>query len=186
VHASGEDDVGPAQVVLGGGSDILVDKPDFPAGWDQRGDKENALRRHECLDRSHQWKSVVERGKRPCVLWKEAQNPARMLGRELKSEIRHHHLTQASFPGSLLPFSRAVGSLFAAAGQGFLESLFDRFTGFAGALLNAAQQFVVLAFGELEIIVRELGPLLFQLAFGDVPVAFAFERVHNNSFFVLA
>jgi len=29
----------------------------------------------------------------------------------------------------------------------------------------------VLAFGELEIVIRELGPLLFQLALGDVPVA---------------
>ena len=72
--------------------------------------------------------------------------------------------------------------LFIAAGRGFLESLFDRFTGFAGALLNAAQQLVVLAFGELEIVIRELGPLLFQLALGDVPVAFAFECIHNNSF----
>ena len=67
------------------------------------------------------------------------------------------------------------GSLFAATGRGFLESLLDRFTGFASALLNAAQQLVVLAFGELEIVVRELGPLLFQLALGDVPVALDFE-----------
>ena len=73
------------------------------------------------------------------------------------------------------------GSLFAATGRGFLESLLDRFSGFASALLNAAQQLVVLAFGELEIVVRELGPLLFQLALGDVPVAFAFECVHNDS-----
>jgi hypothetical protein len=34
----------------------------------------------------------------------------------------------------------------------------------------------------LEIVIRELGPLLFQLALGDVPVAFAFECIHNNSF----
>ena len=38
---------------------------------------------------------------------------------------------------SLPQFARAVGSLFAAAGgAGFLDGLFDRFTGFAGALLN--------------------------------------------------
>jgi hypothetical protein len=37
----------------------------------------------------------------------------------------------------------------------------------------------------LEIVIRELGPLLFQLAFGDVPVAFNFEFVHNNVFCVL-
>jgi hypothetical protein len=46
-----------------------------------------------------------------------------------------------------------------------LPCLLDRFTGFAGALLNAAQKFIVLAFEALEII-RELGPLLFQLALG--------------------
>jgi hypothetical protein len=73
----------------------------------------------------------------------------------------------------------AHGCLFAAAaGRGFLDGLFDRFPGFAGALLNLAQQFIVLAFGELEIVIRELGPLLLQLAFGNVPVAFDFEFAH--------
>jgi hypothetical protein len=88
---------------------------------------------------------------------------------------------------ALSQFARAVGSLFAAAaGRGFLDGLFDRFAGFAGALLNAAQQFIVLAFDELEIVIRELGPLLFQLALGDVPVAFDFECVHSALFwFVL-
>jgi hypothetical protein len=106
-------------------------------------------------------------------------------GREFTLLVRAPHNRQ--FPYRALDFdsifqsARAVGSLFAATGRGFLESLFDRFTGFAGALLNAAQQFVVLAFGELEIVIRELGPFLFQLALGDVPVAFAFESVHNNS-----
>ena len=79
--------------------------------------------------------------------------------------------------------SHFVGSLFAAAGgAGFLKRLFDRFPGFAGALLNPANKFFLLAFGVLEIAIRELGPLLFQLALGDVPVAFNFEFVHNNSF----
>jgi hypothetical protein len=32
----------------------------------------------------------------------------------------------------------------------------------------------------LEIAIRELGPLLLQLAFGDVPVAFDFECCHNS------
>jgi hypothetical protein len=83
---------------------------------------------------------------------------------------------------SLPQFARAVGSLFAAAGgAGFLDSLFDRFAGFARALLNPANQFFLLAFGVLEIVIRELGPLLFQLAFGDVPVAFDFECGHNSS-----
>jgi hypothetical protein len=78
---------------------------------------------------------------------------------------------------------QAVGSLFAAAsGAGILDGLFDRFPGFAGALLNPANKFFLLAFGELEIVIRELGPLLFQLALGDVPVALNFEFIHNNSF----
>jgi hypothetical protein len=33
--------------------------------------------------------------------------------------------------------------------------------------------------GVLEIVIGEGGPLLFQLAFGDVPVAFDFEFVHG-------
>jgi hypothetical protein len=74
-----------------------------------------------------------------------------------------------------------AGSLFAAAGgTGFLDRLFDRFTGFARALLNPANKFSLLAFGVLEIVIRELGPFLFQLALGDVPVAFDFECSHNG------
>jgi uncharacterized membrane protein len=85
---------------------------------------------------------------------------------------------------SLPRFTRAVRSLFAAAGCGFLDGLFDRFSGFTGALLYAAQQFIMLAFGALEIVIRELGPLLLQLAFGDVPVAFDFECRHSALLFV--
>jgi hypothetical protein len=75
--------------------------------------------------------------------------------------------------------------LTAAGGAGFLERLLNRFAGFPGALLNPANKFFLLAFGELEIVIRELGPLLFQLALGDVPVAFSFEFVHNNLFCIL-
>jgi hypothetical protein len=72
-------------------------------------------------------------------------------------------------------------SLFAAAGgAGFLDGLFNRFAGFARAFLNPANQFVLLAFGVLKIVIRELGPFLFQLALGDVPVAFDFECSHNS------
>ena len=93
----------------------------------------------------------------------------------------HRQLSARALALTALPqFARAVGSLLATAGRGFLDGLFDRFPGFAGALLNAAQQFIMLAFGALEIVIRELGPLLFQLALGDVPVAFNFECVHNN------
>ena len=67
----------------------------------------------------------------------------------------------------------------AAGGAGFVDYFFDRFTGFACGLLNPANQFGLLAFGLLQIVIRELGPLLFQFAFGDVPVAFNFECRHN-------
>src|ERR1035438_6451896 len=75
--------------------------------------------------------------------------------------------------------------LAAAGGAGFLERLLNRFAGFPGALLNPANKLFLLAFSVLEIVIRELGPLLFQLALGDVPVAFNFEFVHNNSFCIL-
>jgi hypothetical protein len=80
---------------------------------------------------------------------------------------------------ALPQFARAVGGLLAAAGGSFVDGLFDRFPGFAGALLDAAQQYILFAFDELEIVIRELGPLLLQLAFGDVPVAFDFEFSHS-------
>jgi len=68
------------------------------------------------------------------------------------------------------------------AGRGeFLDGLFDRFTGFAGSLLNLTEQFFALALAELEIVIRKLGPFLFQLALGNVPIAFDFEFVHNSS-----
>ena len=68
----------------------------------------------------------------------------------------------------------------AAGGAGFLDRFFDRFAGFTSALLNPANQFFRLAFGVLEIVIREFGPFLFQLALGDVPVAFNFKCSHNS------
>jgi hypothetical protein len=73
-------------------------------------------------------------------------------------------------------------NLTAAAGTSFLDGFFDRFTLFTGALLYPAQQFIVLTFCKVEIIIRELGPFLFQLTFDDVPIAFNFEFVHNRYF----
>ena len=70
----------------------------------------------------------------------------------------------------------------AAGGTRFLNRLFDRFAAFAGPLLTSAHQFFMLAFGVLQIVIRELGPLLFQLALGDVPVALDFEFVHSALF----
>jgi hypothetical protein len=73
-----------------------------------------------------------------------------------------------------IDISGIIHLIAAAGGTGFLDRLFDRFTGFARALLNPANQFLLLAFGVLKIVIGELGPLLLQLAFGDVPVAFDF------------
>jgi hypothetical protein len=64
----------------------------------------------------------------------------------------------------------------------FLDGFFDHGTVFARAFLDAANQFVELALGELQIVIRELRPFLFQLALGDVPVAFDFECIHNDLF----
>ena len=67
-----------------------------------------------------------------------------------------------------------------------LDRIFDHFAGFTGAFLNPADQFVLLAFGVKEIVVRELRPFLFQLALGDFPVAFDFECCHKFCVLVLS
>lgn len=98
-------------------------------------------------------------------------------------EVRQPAAPAAALGFDALPrFASAIGGLFAAAGRGCLDGRFDRFTGLAGALLNAAQQLILLAFGELEIVIREFGPLLFQLALGDVPIPFDFEFGHSAFF----
>lgn len=63
---------------------------------------------------------------------------------------------------------------------GLFDRLFDSFAGFTRAFLNATEQFVLLAFDVLEIVVGERGPFLLQLAFGDVPVAFDFDCGHKR------
>jgi hypothetical protein len=89
-------------------------------------------------------------------------------------------------PDSAHQFASAGCNLRASGvGGGFLDGLFDCFTAFASALLNPADYFFELALGKLEIVIRELGPFLFQLALGNVPVAFDFECVHGLSFLVL-
>ena len=62
---------------------------------------------------------------------------------------------------------------------GLLDGVFDGFAGLAGAALDAADEFVHLAVGVLEVVVGEVGPLLFEFAFDDVPVAFDFEFIHR-------
>jgi len=46
-------------------------------------------------------------------------------------------------------------------------------------LLNPTKQFLGLAFGTLEFLIRECGSFLFQLAFNDVKVALDFEFCHK-------
>jgi hypothetical protein len=75
--------------------------------------------------------------------------------------------------------------LAAASGAGFFDRFFDRFTGFTRALLNPANYFFLLSNGVLEIVIRELGPFLLQLAFGDVPVALNFECCHRIYWFAI-
>jgi hypothetical protein len=69
---------------------------------------------------------------------------------------------------------------------GICDCLLDCFTRFTRTFLDASEQFVMLAFSVLQIIIRELGPLLLQLAFRDIPVPFNFKFGHNTpSFFVV-
>jgi hypothetical protein len=65
-----------------------------------------------------------------------------------------------------------LGKSAAAFGIAVTDCLFDGFAGLAGALLDPSDHFVLFAFGVLEIVVGEIRPLLGELAFDDVPVAF--------------
>jgi hypothetical protein len=67
-------------------------------------------------------------------------------------------------------FATREGRLFGTTGGGFP----DRFTDFTSVLLNPTLQFLGLAFDILKGVIRELGPLLFQLAPGDIAIAFDF------------
>lgn len=66
-------------------------------------------------------------------------------------------------------------------GGSFLDGPYDRFAGFAGALLNPTSSFVVFALEVFEIFIREFGPLLLRLALGDVPVALDVQCAHSTS-----
>ena len=67
-------------------------------------------------------------------------------------------------------------------GASVINGLLYGIKGRAGALLNPAIQFIMLALDKLEIIIRQAGPFLLQLAFSDVPVAFNFKCIHNRLF----
>jgi hypothetical protein len=57
-------------------------------------------------------------------------------------------------------------------GAGLIDLPLDIFASFTGPLLDAADQFVLLAFSELQIIICESGPSLLQLAFDNIPIPF--------------
>jgi hypothetical protein len=64
------------------------------------------------------------------------------------------------------------------AAAAFVYGLFDLFLGLAGPFLDAANQFVFLAFGELQIVIGKLCEFLFQFALGNVPVSFGCKSAH--------
>jgi hypothetical protein len=70
------------------------------------------------------------------------------------------------------------------AATAFIDGLFDLFPGLAGAFLDAADQFVLLAFDILEVVIGELREFLFQFALGNVPVSFGGESSHKILVFV--
>ena len=60
------------------------------------------------------------------------------------------------------------------------DRLFHCFFRFASPLFDTAYQLIVHPVSHFQVIVRELRPFLFELAFDDFPVAFNFEFVHDN------
>jgi hypothetical protein len=63
----------------------------------------------------------------------------------------------------------------------FLNGAAEIFARLAGAFLDATNEFIFFAFGELEVIMSELRKLLFKLAHHDVPIAFNLECCHIRS-----
>lgn len=57
--------------------------------------------------------------------------------------------------------------------------------GLAGFLLDAAEQFIFLAFLIFQVVVSKIGVLLFDAALPFIPSAFDFHLVHNVSFLVI-
>ena len=116
---------------------------------------------------------VIARGaeRETCRTTAKSQNPAKP--------------TLTSSPGRrFFPFRvKALGRLLAARRK-FLDGPVHRLASFTCALLNPPDQLFMFAFGVLKIVIRELGPLLFQLAFDDVPIALDFECRHSCLSFV--
>jgi hypothetical protein len=74
--------------------------------------------------------------------------------------------------------ARRIHLVFATAAFVFVHVEFKFFSALHGSFLDATDQFILLALGELQIVIRKLREFLFQFAFGDVPVSFGYESVH--------
>jgi len=66
----------------------------------------------------------------------------------------------------------------------FIHGAFNFFPGLTGAFLDAANQFILLALDELQVVIGELRKFLFQLSLGDVPVSFGGKSAHIIFVFV--
>jgi hypothetical protein len=69
----------------------------------------------------------------------------------------------------IAPWSLGLGTQ---SGTKFADGLMDGFEGLTRALLNPPVEFVLFSLCELEIIVGEASPLLFEIPLDDVPIAF--------------
>ena len=87
------------------------------------------------------------------------------------------------FSGGLFPYSiphHFENSLHGFRSGGVMNGLFHFFLGLSGAFLDSANKFVLFTFLILKIVVSEVRPFLFELAFEDIPIAFDFEFSHNS------
>ena len=74
VHARHEDGVGPGELALLHGADVLVDELDLPFPGHERRDEEDPLGRHEGLDGPHQGKGTIEGAEGLRVSGKDAKD----------------------------------------------------------------------------------------------------------------
>ncbi len=75
VHARHEYCIGPGELALRHGADVLVDELDLPFPWYERREEEDPLGRHEGLDGAHQGKGVIEGAEGLRVGGKDAKDP---------------------------------------------------------------------------------------------------------------
>lgn len=61
-----------------------------------------------------------------------------------------------------------------------LDGVFHGCSGFAGAFLDAAEEFLLFALHELMVVIGELRPLLFEVALDDVPLTLGLWFFHRS------